>query len=183
MLETCKASKKVLQGINYFAAVAGEAFDVLKNDQNKAVFAMIVKTYWEFETCSILLKSIIKCTLQDRAYCWSLLYLCIERSKKAVMSRRIVIWNDESCIECSNSEHINEMNEFIEGNRNRQELLDRALENSIIVSMSMETHYWDPYQDLCREIYSINIYDEIFSILIGHEVFPVKVGNHSPNFG
>jgi hypothetical protein len=160
ILETCKAStRKSLQGINYFAAEAGEAFDGIKKMiEDKVVLCTDSNRLVEnLKRARFYLKSDYKVhvtrssSIADHCCVYAL-----SDPKGRVFSQDCDHEHDESCIECLNlTSTLNEIECLIEQTEKDQDLLDRALKKFRSYRESIEA--WKAHmlrsinQDMCRE--------------------------------
>ncbi|CAF4228289.1 unnamed protein product, partial [Rotaria sordida] len=160
ILETCKAStRKSLQGINYFAAAAGEAFDGLRKmiEDKVALHDDSARLIENLKRARFYLKSDYKVHIARSSNIAD--HCCIHAlsdPKGRNFSQECDHEHDESCIECSNlTSTLNEIERFIEKTETDKELLDRALIKFRLYRESIEA--WKAHllrsinQDLCRE--------------------------------
>jgi hypothetical protein len=160
ILESCKAStRKSLQGIDYFAAEAGEAFDGIKkmieekgalcNDSNRLIENL--------KRARFYLKSDYKVhvtrssNIADHCCIYAL-----SDPKKQDFAQECDHEHDESCAECSNlTSTLNEIERLLNETEKNHELLDRTLKKFRSYRESIEA--WKAHllrsinQDLCRE--------------------------------
>ena len=160
ILDVCEAStRKSLQGINYFAAEAGEAFDGIRK--------MIEEKVTQCNDDDQLIENL----KHARFYLKSDYEVHVERSsniadhccihalsdpKGASFAQECDHEHDESCIECSNlTRTLHRIEELIEETERDEELLDRALTKFRSYRQVIEA--WKAHllrsinQDLCRE--------------------------------
>ncbi|CAF2990977.1 unnamed protein product [Rotaria sp. Silwood2] len=160
ILDTCKAStRKSLQGINYFAAEAGEAFDGLRKmiEDKVALCSDSERLIENLKRARFYLKSDYKVhvtrssNIADHCCVYAL-----SDPEGRNFSQDCEYEHDESCIECSNlTNTLNEIERFIEETETDEELFDRALKKFRSYRESIEA--WKAHllqsinQDLCRE--------------------------------
>ena len=160
ILDSCKAStRKSLQGINYFAAEAGEAFDgIRKMIEDKDILSNESKRLIEnLKRARFYLKSDYKVHVMRASNIAD--HCCIHAlsdPKKSDFAQDCDHEHDESCVECSNlTSTLNEIERFIEETKTDKELLDRALKKFRSYRESIVA--WKAHllrsinQDLCRE--------------------------------
>ncbi|CAF2082378.1 unnamed protein product [Rotaria magnacalcarata] len=160
ILEICKAStRKSLQGINYFAAEGGEAFDGIKKlIEDKAALSMDSERLIEnLKRARFYLKSDYKVHVRRSS---DIADHCCAYALSDLKGQNFVQdcdhEHDQSCIECSNlSNTLNETERFIKQTETDEELLDRAVKKFQSYRESIEA--WKAHllrsinQDLCRE--------------------------------
>ena len=160
ILETCKAStRKSLQGINYFAAEAGEAFDGIRKMIEEKITVNIDRDLLieNLKRARFYLKSDykvhVKRSSQIADHCC---VYALSDSKKSEFIQECDHDHDESCIECSNlTNTLKQIEQFIKETEKDEELLDRALTRFQTYRESIEA--WKGHllrsinQDLCRE--------------------------------
>ena len=160
ILDTCKAStRKSLQGVNYFAAEAGEAFDGLrKMIEDKVVLCSDSERLIEnLKRARFYLKSDYKVHVARSSniadHCC--LYALSDPNGRN-FAQDCDHEHDESCIECSNlTSTLNEIERLIKERETDQELFDRVLKKFRSYRESIEA--WKAHllrsinQDLCRE--------------------------------
>ncbi|CAF1490257.1 unnamed protein product, partial [Rotaria sordida] len=160
ILDTCKAStRKSLQGINYFAAEAGEAFDGIRKmiEDKDAVSSESKRLIDNLKRARFYLKSDYKVhvtrasNIADHCCAYAL-----SDPKGRSFAQDCDHEHDESCIECLNlTSTLNEIERFIEETETDEELLDRAMKKFQLYRESIEA--WKAHllrsinQDLCRE--------------------------------
>ncbi|CAF4725241.1 unnamed protein product, partial [Rotaria sp. Silwood2] len=160
ILETCKAStRKSLQGINYFAAEGGEAFDGIKNmiEEKATLSSNSDRLIENLKRARFYLKSDYKVhvtrssDIADHCCIYAL-----SDHKKSDFAQNCEHEHDESCTECSNlTSTLNEIERLIEETETDKELLDRALKKFRSYRESIEA--WKAHllrsinRDLCRE--------------------------------
>ncbi|CAF4680422.1 unnamed protein product, partial [Rotaria sp. Silwood2] len=160
ILETCKAStRKSLQGINYFAAEGGEAFDGIKNmiEEKATLSSNSDRLIENLKRARFYLKSDYKVhvtrssNIADHCCIYAL-----SDHKKSDFAQNCEHEHDESCTECSNlTSTLNEIERLIEETETDKELLDRALKKFRSYRESIEA--WKAHllrsinRDLCRE--------------------------------
>ena len=160
ILETCKAStRKSLQGVNYFAAKASEAFDGIRKmiEEKIALCSNSDRLIENLKHARFYLKSDYKVhvTRSSNIADHCCIYALTD-PKKGDFAQDCDHENDESCVECSNlTSTLNEIERFIEKIETDKELLDRALEKFRSYREFIET--WKAHllrsmnQDLCLE--------------------------------
>ena len=160
ILEVCKAStRKSLQGINYFAAEAGEAFDGIRKMVEEKVTQcndgdQLIEN---LKRARFYLKSDYKVHVKRSSNIAD--HCCIHAlsdPKGASFAQECDHEHDESCIECSNlTRTLHRIEELIEKTETDEELLDRALTKFRSYREAIEA--WKAHllrsinQDLCRE--------------------------------
>ena len=160
ILETCKAStRKSLQGVNYFAAEGGEAFDCIRKiiEEKIALCSNSDRLIENLKRARFYLKSDYKVhvtrssNIADHCCIYAL-----SDPKKSDFAQDCDLEHDESCVECSNlTSALNEIERFIEETEIDKELLDRALEKFRSYREFIEA--WKAHllrsmnQDLCVE--------------------------------
>jgi hypothetical protein len=160
ILETCKSStRKSLQGINYFAAEAGEAFDGIRKmiEDKVALWTDSERLIENLKRARFYLKSDYKVhvtrssNIADHCCIYAL-----SDPKKRDFAQGCDHEHDESCSECSNlTGTLNEIKRLLEETEKDEELLDRALTKFRSYRESIEA--WKAHllrsinQDLCRE--------------------------------
>ncbi|CAF3693675.1 unnamed protein product [Rotaria sp. Silwood1] len=160
ILETCKAStRKSLQGINYFVAEAGEAFDGIKKmiEDKVALCSDSARLIENLKRARFYLKSDYKLHVMRSSNVAD--HCCIyalSDPKEHTFAQDCDHEHDESCIECSNlTNTLNDIERVIKETETDQELLDRALKKFRAYRESIEA--WKAHllrsinQDLCRE--------------------------------
>ena len=160
ILEACKAStRKSLQGVNYFAAESGEAFDGIRKmiEEKIALCSNSDRLIENLKRARFYLKSDYKVHLTRSSNIAD--HCCIyalSDPKKGDFAQDCDHEHDESCVECSNlTSTLNEIERFIEETETDKELLDRALEKFRLYREFIEA--WKAHllrsmnQDLCRE--------------------------------
>ena len=171
ILDTCKAStRKSLQGVNYFAAEAGEAFDgIIKMIEDRdAISSESKRLIDNLKRARFYLKSDYKVyvtrssNIADHCCAYAL-----NNPKGHNFAQHCDHKHDELCIECSNlTNTLNETERFIE-TKTDKELFDRAMKKFQLYHECIEA--WKAHllrtvnQDLCRENLLDNLSnDEIY---------------------
>ncbi|CAF1308364.1 unnamed protein product [Rotaria sordida] len=160
ILDTCKAStRKSLQGINYFAAEAGEAFDGLRKmiEDKVALYSDSERLIENLKRARFYLKSDYKMHVTRSSNIADHCCVCaLSDPEGRNFAQDCEHEHDESCIECSNlTNTLNEIERFIEETETDEELFDRALKKFRSYRESIEA--WKAHllrsinQDLCRE--------------------------------
>ena len=172
ILETCKAStRKSLQGVNYFAAEGGEAFDGIKKmiEEKVALCSNSNRLIENLKRAGFYLKSDYKVHIRRSSNIAD--HCCIyalSDPKRNDFAENCDHEHDGFCIEWSNlTSTLNEIEQFIEETETNKELLDRALKTFRSYRESIEA--WKAHlmrcikQDLCREnLLSTLSSDEIY---------------------
>ena len=159
ILDTCKAStRKSLQGVNYFAAEAGEAFDgIIKMIEDRdAISSESKRLIDNLKRARFYLKSDYKVhvtrssNIADHCCAYAL-----SDPKGHNFAQLCDHKHDELCIECSNlTNTLNETERFIE-TKTDKELFDRAMKKFQLYRECIEA--WKAHllrtinQDLCRK--------------------------------
>ncbi|CAF4621306.1 unnamed protein product, partial [Rotaria sp. Silwood2] len=172
ILDTCKAStRKSLQGINYFAAEAGEAFDgIRKMLEDKVTLCTDSERLIEnLKRARFYLKSDYKVhvTRSSNIADHCCVYALSDPNGRN-FAQDCDHEHDESCIECSNlTSTLNEIQRLIEETETDEELFDRAMKKFQSYRESIEA--WKAHllrsinQDLRRENLLDNLSnDEIY---------------------
>ena len=158
ILENCTAStRKSLQGINYFAAEAGEAFDGLRKMVEDKVPKHSDRLIENLKRARFYLKSDYKVhvTRSSKVADHCCMY-ALSDSKNRDFAEDCDHEHDESCAECLNlTGTLNEIERLLEETEKDEELLDRDLTKFRSYRESIEA--WKAHllrsinQDLCRE--------------------------------
>jgi hypothetical protein len=132
VLETCKTStRKSLQGINYFAAEAGKAFDGIRKmiEGKVALCSDSDRIIENLKRARFYLKSDYKVHVTRSINVAN--HCCIHAlsdPKHRDFAQACDHEYDNSCIECSNlTSTLNEIEQFIEKKETDEALLDRAV--------------------------------------------------------
>ncbi|CAF2500113.1 unnamed protein product [Rotaria sp. Silwood2] len=160
ILDTCKAStRKSLQGINYFAAEAGEAFDGIRKmiEDKVALHNDSARLIENLKRARFYLKSDYKVhvarssNIADHCCVYAL-----SDPEKRDFAQDCDHEHNESCAECSNlTITLNEIEQLLEETEKDEELLHRTLKKFRSYREAIEA--WKAHllrsinQDLCRE--------------------------------
>ncbi|CAF1548365.1 unnamed protein product [Adineta ricciae] len=160
ILNTCKAStRKSLQGINYFAAEAGEAFDGLQKmiDDEVPLRNESERLIENLKRARFYLKSDYKVHISRSSNVAD--HCCVyalSDPKNRDFAQDCDHQHDEFCIECSNlTDTLNEIEKLLGEIGKDKDILDRALKKFQLYRESIEA--WKAHllrsinQDLCRE--------------------------------
>ena len=160
ILESCKAStRKSLQGIDYFAAEAGEAFDGIKKmiEEKGALCNDSNRLLENLKRARFYLKSDYKVHVTRSSSIAN--HCCIyalSDPKKQDFAQECDHEHDDSCAECSNlTSTLNEIERLLNETEKDHELLDRTLKKFRSYRECIEA--WKAHllrsinQDLCRE--------------------------------
>ena len=160
ILDTCKAlTRKSLQGVNYFAAEAGEAFDDLRKmiEDKVALCSDSERLIENLKRARFDLKSDYKvhATRSSNIADHCCIYALSDPNGRN-FAQDCDHEHDESYIECSNlTNTLNEVERLIKERETDQELFDRVLKKFRSYRESIEA--WKAHllrsinQDLCRE--------------------------------
>ena len=169
ILENCKASTRTsLQGVNYFAAEAGEAFDSIRKMIEERVTPNVDRDQLieNLKRARFYLKSDYKVHVKrsSRTADHCCVY-ALSDPKKGDFAQQCDHQHDESCIECSNlTNTLDKIEQLMKEIEKDQELLNRVLTKFWNYRQSIEA--WKSHllrsinQDLCRENLLENLSDD-----------------------